>query len=81
MIPFAHTWPYETIAQDVYVHECPFCSRANVLLPLKKRVLPTIGGGRKHLLVFPCCHNKITLVDTDNDYLLADRPLRKMPKQ
>ncbi|WP_409342273.1 hypothetical protein [Paenibacillus sp. MBLB4367] len=76
MIPFANTWPYETMGQDIYVQECPFCQAANVLLKLKKEELPEIRDGRKKLLVFPCCHNKMTVVDTDNDYLLSDRPIR-----
>ncbi|NOU95801.1 hypothetical protein GC093_21615 [Paenibacillus sp. LMG 31456] len=76
MIPFDCTWPYELIQQDVYVHECPFCNQSNVLLPLKRKDLPDISRGAKRLLVFPCCHNKITLVDADPDYLLASKPLR-----
>ncbi|MDF2959270.1 MAG: hypothetical protein K0S39_1005 [Paenibacillus sp.] len=76
MIPFDHTWPYELIQQDVYVQECPFCRESNVLLPLKRKDLPDISRGAKRLLVFPCCRNKITLVDADPDYLLASQPLR-----
>ena len=76
MIPFAHTCPYEIIRNDMYVAECPFCKSANVLLPLKPRDLPAIREGTKRLLVFPCCHNKFTVLDADQDYLLADRPLR-----
>ncbi len=77
MIPFENAWPYETVMGDIYVHECPFCGKANVLLPLRPKELKSIREGRKKLLVFPCCHNKITLVDNDSDYLLADRPVRK----
>jgi hypothetical protein len=76
MIPFECTWPYELIQQDVYLHECPFCGAPNVLLPLKRGHIPEISRGVKRLLVFPCCHNKITLVDADADYLLANEPLR-----
>lgn len=76
MIPFANTWPYETIANDVYVHDCPFCKAERVLLPLKKQELRRIHEGSKRLLVFPCCYNKVTLIDADADYLLAERPLR-----
>jgi hypothetical protein len=47
-----------------------------VLIPLRKQELRYIHEGRKKLLVFPCCHNKTVLVDVDNDYLLADQPLR-----
>jgi hypothetical protein len=77
MIPFQNTWPYEIVKNDVYVSQCPFCSAENVLLPLRKHELNDIHEGRKKLLVFPCCHNKITLIDVDLDYLLASKPLRK----
>jgi hypothetical protein len=77
LIPFSHTWPYEIIMKDIYVAECPFCHRDNVLLPLKLDELQSIHEGKKKLLVFPCCHNKTTLIDTDRDYLLSDRPIRK----
>ncbi|MBP1154200.1 MULTISPECIES: hypothetical protein [unclassified Paenibacillus] len=77
MIPFAHTWPYDRIGQDVYVQSCPFCQAANVLLTLKAKDLAELREGVKRLLVFPCCRNKLTLVDADPDYLLADRPLRR----
>lgn len=77
MIPFAHTCPYEVVGGDLYVLECPFCRAERVLLPLKRQELPPIRDGRKKLLVFPCCHASITLVDCDADYLLADRPVRR----
>ncbi|PZE21254.1 hypothetical protein [Paenibacillus xerothermodurans] len=77
MIPFENTCPYDLIQQDVYVPECPFCHTDNVLLPLKRKDLPEIARGVKKLLVFPCCHNKTTLVDVDTDYLLANEPLRQ----
>lgn len=81
MVPFERTWPYETIGSDVYVLECPFCSRPNVLLPMKKEELKELHEGKKKLLVFPCCYNRLKLVDADRDYLLADRtiPKRKNP--
>ncbi|MBU7314614.1 hypothetical protein [Paenibacillus oleatilyticus] len=81
MIPFENTWPYERIGQDVYVHSCPFCHAANVLLPLKPKDLSELREGVKKLLVFPCCRNKETLVDADQDYLLAGRPLRRYGKE
>jgi hypothetical protein len=77
MIPFSHTLPYDSIRNDMYVNVCPYCSRENVLLPLKKRDLTNIQGGAKRLLVFPCCHSKLVVLDADNDYLLTDQPLRK----
>lgn len=76
MIPFANTWPYEIIMKDIYVAECPFCQASNVLLPLKVKELQTIHEGKKKLLVFPCCYNKVTLIDTDKDYLLSDSVIR-----
>ena len=39
MIPFRNTWPYETVRNDVYVSECPYCSAENVLIPLRKQEL------------------------------------------
>ncbi|TBL73998.1 hypothetical protein [Paenibacillus thalictri] len=78
MIPFENTWPYELIGQDVYISSCPFCAANNVLLTMKKKDLQTIHEGAKRLLVLPCCHNKVGIVDTDGDYLLANLPLRKI---
>ncbi|MCU6710944.1 hypothetical protein M6D81_19800 [Paenibacillus sp. J5C_2022] len=78
MIPFKNTWPYERIMNDLYVSNCPFCHADNVLLPIKPKQLSVIRDGKKHLLVFPCCHNKATIIDTDSDYLLADAPLRDL---
>ncbi|MDF2720389.1 MAG: hypothetical protein K0Q59_64 [Paenibacillus sp.] len=77
MIPFENTLPYETIGKDVYLIECPHCGERNVLLPLQTKDLPPIREGRKRLIVFPCCHEKMTAVDADRDYLLGDRPIRR----
>jgi hypothetical protein len=76
MIPFQHTWPYEIIQQDIYFNECPLCGESNVMLPFKKKDLPDITRGVKRLLVLPCCRNRLTIVDADRDYLLANQPLR-----
>jgi len=77
MIPFRNSWPYDKIGNDVYVQECPFCRSNNVLLPIKAGDVASLyGGARKLTLVFPCCYNKLRLVDADGDYLLANRPLR-----
>lgn len=75
MVPFERTWPYDIIMGDIYVASCPFCKEDNVLLPLRPDEIPLIQGGKKRLLVFPCCHNQITVIDADRDYLLADRAL------
>ena len=77
MIPFERAWPYDRIMNDLYVHECPFCGTNNVLLPLRPPELDEIRAGKKKLLVFPCCRNKVTVVDADRDYLLTDTALRK----
>ncbi|QHT62798.1 hypothetical protein GXP70_24315 [Paenibacillus lycopersici] len=77
MIPFERTLPYDIIMKDVYVSSCPFCGKDNVLLPLRPRELSDIRTGKKKLLVFPCCRNRITVVDADQDYLLTDTVLRR----
>jgi hypothetical protein len=77
MFPFDHTWPYEQYSNDLYVQRCPFCGSESVLLPLKPGELAAIQGGKKRLLVFPCCHHKVTVLDADRDYLLTDQPLRR----
>lgn len=78
MIPFHHCLPYDLVMNDVYAPECPFCGRANVLLPLKLSDIEELqGGAKKRAVVFPCCHARLQLVDADRDYLLADRPLRR----
>jgi len=76
MIPFECTCPYELIMSDIYVSSCPFCSAEQVLLPLAPKDLQIIRDGKKRLLVFPCCHTSITVIDADPDYLLADRKIR-----
>ncbi len=81
MIPFDRTWPYDIIMNDVYVNECPFCRKHNVLIPLKRKDLKNIHEGQKKLLVFPCCHSKMTILDTDQDYLLTDQSLRREVKE
>lgn len=78
MIPFENTLPYDVIMNDYYVQQCPFCAAEQVLLPLKKKEVPDIQSGKKKLLVFPCCYAKLTIVDMDDDYLLADSIVRKI---
>lgn len=53
MIPFSHTWPYDIIYGDLYVQNCPFCSKENVLLPLKPKELQLIRDGKKGCWYFP----------------------------
>jgi hypothetical protein len=78
MIPFRNSLPYDIVMKDVYVPECPFCRRSHVLLPMKPEDVQDLrGSARKRAVVFPCCHTRLQLVDADNDYLLADRPIRR----
>lgn len=76
MIPFENTWPYEVIMKDYYVNSCPFCNEEQVLLPLKQKDINEIQTGKKKLLIFPCCYSKLTIVDIDQDYMLADTKVR-----
>ncbi|WP_028546840.1 hypothetical protein [Paenibacillus taiwanensis] len=76
MIPFKNTLPYDEIMGDLFAQQCPFCKQENVLLPIKPKELALIHEGKKRLLVFPCCSNRITIVDADQDYLLADVAIR-----
>lgn len=76
MIPFEKALPYDILMGDVYVQECPFCQKEHILLPLKPRDIVLVHEGKKKLLVFPCCHNKVTLLDSDQDYLLTDTVIR-----
>ncbi|WMT40271.1 hypothetical protein RE628_23965 [Paenibacillus sp. D2_2] len=78
MIPFNKALPYDIIMGDVYVPQCPFCRSDNVLLTkFKPDDIVLVREGKKKLLVFPCCGNKITVLDSDNDYLLTDTIVRK----
>lgn len=80
MIPIRNSLPYDLVMNDVYAQECPFCERSNVLLPLRPEEVENIRGGRKKvMLVFPCCHGSLKIVDADSDYLLANRPIRGKP--
>ncbi|RKP56111.1 hypothetical protein D7Z26_05530 [Cohnella endophytica] len=78
MIPLRNSLPYDIVMNEVYAQQCPFCDRSHVLLPLKPEdVTDMYGGRRKIMLVFPCCHGSVRLVDADSDYLLANRPIRR----
>lgn len=45
MIPFINTWPYDIVMNDLYVPECPFCKRDNVLIPIKPGEIRDIQAG------------------------------------
>lgn len=77
MIPFDRAWPYDVQMKDVYVPSCPFCGQDNVLLSLTPSEIREIKEGSKRLVIFPCCRNKVTVVDADQDYLLTNTRLRK----
>ncbi|MBD2844337.1 hypothetical protein IDH44_03975 [Paenibacillus sp. IB182496] len=78
MIPLENCLPYDKLMNDIYVNECPFCGADNVLLPLLPQELALIRDGKKKLLVFPCCHSRVTIVDTDSDYLLTTQQVRSL---
>ncbi|MNJ76565.1 hypothetical protein D3C77_738740 [compost metagenome] len=62
---------------DVYAPKCPFCGQENVLLSMKPGEVQSVREGKKKLLVFPCCKNKLTVLDSDQDYLLTDTNIRR----
>lgn len=76
MIPFNKALPYDVTMGDVYVPDCPFCGKSNILLNMKPKELKLIHEGKKKLLVFPCCYHKLTVLDCDDDYLLTDTIVR-----
>ena len=77
MIPFERTWPYDIIMKDIYVPSCPFCGKIMYYYRYGRWSSAIFARGKKKLLVFPCCHGRVTIVDADQDYLLADTKLRK----
>lgn len=77
MIPFEKSLPYDIVMGDVYAPKCPFCGQENVLLPMKPGEVQSVREGKKKLLVFPCCKNKLTVLDSDQDYLLTDTNIRR----
>jgi len=76
MYEFSHSWPYEWIMDDLYVDECPFCKERSVLISLKKENIQLAKEGFKTHTVMPCCHEKLVIVNMDDDYLWSDRALR-----
>lgn len=77
MIPFEKALPYDLLMGDIYVQECPFCGSEQVLLPMKPHEIQSVREGKKKLLVFPCCHTRLTILDSDSDYLLTNKVVRK----
>lgn len=77
MIPYSNTWPYDYIMGDYFFQICPSCEKEHVLLPLKQKDIQEIKTGKKHWLVLPCCSTRFYILDMDEDYILADVPLRR----
>jgi hypothetical protein len=76
VIPFENTLPYERIGADFYIQECPFCRGENVLLKWSPKDKEDTRSGTKKRLVLPCCNESFMIVDMDDDYMLADVPIR-----
>ncbi|WP_059105856.1 hypothetical protein [Shouchella shacheensis] len=77
VLPFSHTWPYDVQGKDIYFESCPFCGTDHVLTHMKMRDLKLAKEHRKVNLVMPCCHEVMTILEADNDYMWANRPLRR----
>ncbi|RXJ01833.1 hypothetical protein DS745_10180 [Anaerobacillus alkaliphilus] len=77
MIPFQNTWPYEISGKDIYIHNCPYCGKENVLTTMKKGDIERAREGIKTYLIMPCCLEKMTILEADEDYFWTDERLRK----
>jgi len=62
---------------DIYFQECPFCGASSVLLPIKKEAFENAKGGVKTFVIMPCCHEKLDILQIDDDYIWSNEPLRK----
>ncbi|MFC7372360.1 hypothetical protein ACFQPF_11810 [Fictibacillus iocasae] len=77
MLTFENTWPYEKMMDDIYLQECPFCQKTNVLTSFSEDSLELAKEGIKQLLIMPCCHGKLTILRADDDYFWTDEKLRE----
>ncbi|SDH62682.1 hypothetical protein SAMN05192534_10874 [Alteribacillus persepolensis] len=77
LIPFENTWPYEKLGNDIYIEKCPYCSEDHVLTDLKVDDVEEMKDEVKKLLVMPCCHANMTIIQADDDYFWTTEPLRK----
>lgn len=77
MIPFNRALPYDIFTKDVYIPACPFCGQEQVLIPIKPAEIQAAHEGKKKLVVFPCCHNKLFVTDSDQDYLMTDTIVKR----
>lgn len=78
MSDFSHSWPYDLMQGDLFFHECPFCHETSVLVPTNKEKMDLAKEGFKTHAVMPCCHEKLTILSIDDDYIWADRVLRNL---
>ncbi|TWI60112.1 hypothetical protein [Halalkalibacter nanhaiisediminis] len=77
VIPFINTWPYERQFDDIYLQSCPFCHAENVLTNMKKSEFKRAQEGIKTTLILPCCHEKMIILEADQDYFWTNKALRK----
>ncbi len=77
MIPFENTWPYERSGKDIYLHSCPYCGTESVLTSLGNDDLNRAKEGIKTYLIMPCCLEKMTIIEADEDYFWTTERLRK----
>lgn len=77
MIPFENTWPYEWSGKDIYIDKCPYCSSEHVLTNYKNTDLDRAKEAIKTYLIMPCCLEKMTIVEADDDYFWTTEKLRK----
>lgn len=76
MSSLRNTWPYDRMMKDIYFHECPYCSKGNVLTNMKEQDLEHAKEGFRTYLIMPCCHSKMTILKADEDYLWTNEQLR-----
>ncbi|MGG1574191.1 hypothetical protein [Fictibacillus sp. NRS-1165] len=76
MLTFENSWPYDKMMDDIYINECPFCGKSNVLTTFSEEKLNSAKEGIKQLLVMPCCHSKLTILNADDDYFWTEEKLR-----
>ncbi|MCD8500459.1 MAG: hypothetical protein LRY71_00685 [Bacillaceae bacterium] len=77
MIPFENTWPYEKSGKDIYIDRCPYCESNHVLTNYKHSDLEKAKEHIKTYLIMPCCLEKITILEADDDYFWTTERLRK----
>ena len=76
MSSFSRSWPYDWMQGDLFFHECPFCGASSVLIATDREKMGLAKEGFKTHVVMPCCHEKLTILSMDEDYIWSDRELR-----